>query len=100
MNTDVRNGIAALAVVAALGGGAYEGLVSDGPQDKPLANEVVTARTENSAHVKLADGKILARVYAEPIHYRDDKGAWKQIDRTLRPKPFILRALSPHGHSR
>ncbi len=94
METNIKKGIAALTVIAALGGGAYEGLVSDGPQDKPIANEIVSLRTANTEHIKMADGKILAHAYMEPIHFKDDKGQWKQIDTTLKPKPFILRALS------
>ncbi len=91
---DVKKGIAALVIVAALGGTAFEGLVSDGPQDNPVENEIISARTENSEHFKMTDGKILAHVYTMPIHFKDDKGNWKQIDTALKPKPFILRALS------
>ncbi|MDD5353034.1 MAG: fibronectin type III domain-containing protein [Candidatus Omnitrophica bacterium] len=95
---NIKTGIAALGVIAALGMGGYEGLVSDGPQDTPLANEIVASRTANSEHIRLADGKALAHVYTQPIHFKNDKGKWKQIDTTLRPKPIIRRLLSPRPY--
>ncbi len=103
---DIKKGIAGLAIIAALGGGAYEGLVSDGPQDNPLPKEVVEARTANTVVIEgdsiiTGDRKIPrfnARTYAEPVHYKDGKGKWKQIDPTLRPKPFLRRELSPYPY--
>ncbi|MFG1605155.1 DNRLRE domain-containing protein [Actinoplanes sp. NPDC049265] len=49
------------------------------PAAKRVA-EVTGARTANATVWRLADGRTQAEVSATPVHYRDGKGRWQDID--------------------
>lgn len=50
-----------------------------------LGREVVSLRTAGSKTFGTARGRRVTRVYAGPVHFRDGKGRWRDIDTTLRP---------------
>ncbi|NLK40267.1 MAG: hypothetical protein GX303_08535 [Clostridiales bacterium] len=45
--------------------------------------EVVSLREENTKHFRLQDGTYQAVVYSEPVHRKDTKGEWRDIDNRL-----------------
>ncbi|MBN1607367.1 MAG: hypothetical protein JW940_12085, partial [Polyangiaceae bacterium] len=46
--------------------------------------EVESLRTETSRTFRLEDGRYFAQVFSEPINFKDESGAWRVIDNTLR----------------
>ena len=54
------------------------------PAAKPLkpkrVKELTGERTARAKFFELADGRVEAELSAAPVHYRDAKGAWRQID--------------------
>jgi RHS repeat-associated protein len=54
------------------------------PAAKPLkpkrVKELTGKRTARAKFFELADGRVEAELSAAPVHYRDAKGAWRQID--------------------
>jgi RHS repeat-associated protein len=49
------------------------------------AHEIESLRTARSRTYVLADGRRLARVFAQPVNYRDRRGDWRPIDDRLVP---------------
>ena len=45
--------------------------------------EIETMREENVKHYRLSDGSYRAISYDRPIHVKDQKGNWQEIDNTL-----------------
>ena len=45
--------------------------------------EVTELREESVKHFKLEDGSYLAAAYNSPVHYKDEDGAWQDIDNRL-----------------
>lgn len=45
--------------------------------------EIETMRGENVKHYRLSDGTYRAVSYDRPIHVKDEKGNWQEIDNTL-----------------
>ena len=45
--------------------------------------ELTDLREENVKHFRLSDGTYEAIMYAEPVHRKDENGAWQDIDNTL-----------------
>ena len=54
------------------------------PKGKPLkakrVKELVDKRTATGKFFELEDGRIEAELSAGPVHYRDAKGRWQEID--------------------
>lgn len=78
---------------------------NQGPIDQPASpfdarlpvDEITSLRTDCSKSYANPDGSITAIISAGPIHYKDDRGAWQDIDTTLSAVSdlrFILRADS------
>ncbi|MBI2934579.1 MAG: DNRLRE domain-containing protein, partial [Chloroflexi bacterium] len=53
------------------------------PGKQYAVGEVVSRRSQNAKHYYNADGKFTAEISSSPIHYRDDKGNWQDIDNNL-----------------
>lgn len=52
--------------------------------DKPKrVRELVKNRKENVKYHQLSDGRIEAEISSTPLHYRDSKGQWQEIDPTI-----------------
>jgi len=49
--------------------------------DEPF--ELVELREENVKHFQNADGTVVAAIYPNAVHYKDDDGTWQDIDNTL-----------------
>ncbi|MEA5074928.1 MAG: DNRLRE domain-containing protein, partial [Coriobacteriia bacterium] len=49
----------------------------------PGAVEDISRRSEHAKHYRLPDGSITAVISEEPVHHRDDTGAWIDIDTTM-----------------
>ena len=45
--------------------------------------EDISLREESVKHFRLEDGSYIATQYSSPVHYRDESGAWQNIDNTL-----------------
>jgi hypothetical protein len=92
---DIKSKITSISTAIALAGGitVYQGTLPLTPEDSIKPNEIVALRTENSEHIKMADGKINAHIYLSPINYKDGN-TWKKIDTSIRAKSFLNFALS------
>lgn len=93
----VKQSIAAITAAAAIGGGVYEGTVSDGPVDVRRADELVSQRTETSTVYDLGGGKRRAEIATKPVHWRDGD-RWKTIDTTVKPKPILRQLVSSRDY--
>jgi hypothetical protein len=47
--------------------------------------ELTDRRTANSSAFAMSDGSVQQEISGIPVHYRDAKGAWRNIDATLKP---------------
>ena len=47
--------------------------------------EAEELREESVKHFHLEDGSYVAAQYNSPVHYKDENGAWQDIDNTLHP---------------
>ncbi len=47
------------------------------------SKELLARRDKFSKHYVIDGNKYKVAVYANPIHYKDDKGKWKDIDNTM-----------------
>ncbi|NUP48289.1 MAG: DNRLRE domain-containing protein, partial [Catenulispora sp.] len=47
--------------------------------------ELTDRRTADASYYKMSDGSVQEEVSAVPVHYRDAKGAWQDIDTTVKP---------------
>ena len=56
---------------------------SDLLTDDNILEEVIERREENVKHFRLADGRIVAAVYGQPVHELDGSGEWIDIDNSL-----------------
>lgn len=49
----------------------------------PILGEVEDLRSENTKYFRHQDGTYTAAMYAEPVHYKDAEGIYKDVDYTL-----------------
>ena len=57
--------------------------VSSAEAEPLIIGEAEEKRTEDTKYFELDDGTTIAAVYAMPVHYQDENGAWQDIDNTL-----------------
>lgn len=57
--------------------------VSSAETEPLIIGEAEDKRTEDTKYFELDDGTTIAAVYAMPVHYQDENGAWQDIDNTL-----------------
>ena len=57
--------------------------VSSAEAEPLIIGEAEHKRTEDTKYFELDDGTTIAAVYAMPVHYQDENGAWQDIDNTL-----------------
>jgi len=73
--------------------------IEDEEHESPIMGEVEELRDETAKHFRKADGTFVAASYREPVHVRDEKGNWINIDATLSPEEidgaafFVAQAL-------
>ncbi len=60
---------------------------ADKAKEKKVVKELVDKRTDKSKTYLMSDGSYEAKLYAEPIHYKDSTGKWAEIDDTLVATP-------------
>ena len=80
--------IDSITTVDAISTSEYSGVIADSQEyiDDTVIGEVVeitSLREENVKHFRLADGTYEAVVYAKPVHRKDEKGVWQDIDNNL-----------------
>ena len=47
--------------------------------------ELAGRRTANASFFQMSDGSVQEQISAIPVHYRDAKGAWQDIDTAVKP---------------
>ena len=68
---------------------------AEAPQEQAstsILGEDTSLRTQTQKHFRLSDGSFLAVSYGVPVHYRDDRGNWQEIDNTLTLSGSAYRA--------
>lgn len=77
------------AISGALGGdGDLARSAAAGPEKAPPAErvrELPGERTAYSRVFEMSDGEFEAEVFADPVHYRDGNGKWREIDTAVTP---------------
>ena len=71
-----------LALLFGLGGFADAADAGKG-KAPTVVKELDEKRTQNSKTYLLSDGNLRSEIYAEPTGFKDEKGAWQDIDPTL-----------------
>ncbi|MBI4734210.1 MAG: hypothetical protein HY779_05290, partial [Rubrobacteridae bacterium] len=59
---------------------AYPAFENNNQAAAPSPHEILEKRTFNSKHYRNPDGSMTATLYSTPIHYKDSKGEWEEID--------------------
>lgn len=59
------------------------------PTSPTVVRELVASRTADSSTFLMSDGSYRADIAAGPIHYRDARGVWQDIDPTLVPSQTV-----------
>ncbi len=59
-------------------------IVKPDPHAKRV-KELTDRRTANASFFQMSDGSVQEELSAVPVHYRDTKGVWKDIDSSVKP---------------
>jgi YD repeat-containing protein len=74
--------LAALVLAPGVAGAAGKGTTTPKPT---VVKELTELRTESSKTYLLSNGARQLEIYAAPIHFKDGKGSWQEIDTSLVP---------------
>lgn len=55
-----------------------------------LGRDIASLRTRTTLTYRAQHGSFETHVYAESVNYRDETGAWRRIDNTLRPRGAVV----------